>query len=69
MMIVVLLLILVTLVLRFYSVDQLTSDPVQWLSGVGGLAVMAGVAVLVIWLVWRKRRPGARPSAGLPPKS
>ena len=69
MMIVLSLLILATLLLSFYSVDQVTSGAAQWLSGAGGLVLMAALAVLMVWLVWRKRRAGARAPADMPHES
>jgi hypothetical protein len=69
MMIVLSLLILATLVLSFYSVDQITAGAAQWLSGSGGLALLAAVVVLVVWLVWRKRRAAACPPTDVPRES
>lgn len=69
MMIVLSLLILATLVLSFYSVDQITAGAAQWLSGAGGLVLLAAVAVLVVRLVWRKRRAAACAPTDVPRKS
>ncbi|WP_309375508.1 hypothetical protein [Rhodoferax sp.] len=69
MMIVLSLLILATLLLSFYSVDQLTAGAVQWLSGADGLVLLVAVAVLVVWLVWRKRRAAACAPTDVPRES
>jgi hypothetical protein len=69
MMIVLSLLILASLVLSFYSVDQITSGAAQWLSGAGGLVLLAAAAVVVVWLVWRKRRAAVCAPTDVPRKS
>ncbi len=66
MMLVLSLLILATLVLSFYSVDQVTAAAAQMLSGTGRLALLAVLVPLVGWLIWKKRRASASASVTPP---
>ena len=61
MMLVLSLLIVATLVLSFYSVDEVTAGVTQALSGAGALYGLAALVILVVvWAVWKKRRAAAR---------
>lgn len=61
MMLVLSLLIVATLVLGFYSVDEVTGGVTQALSGAGAVYVLVFLLVLLVgWVFWRKRRATAQ---------
>jgi len=69
MMLVLSLLIVATLVLSFFSVDEVTAGLTQALSGTGALVGLGIMLVLVaLLLVWKKQRAAARARHGGAPR-
>ncbi|OQW89243.1 MAG: hypothetical protein BWK72_04670 [Rhodoferax ferrireducens] len=69
MMLVLSLLIVSTLVLSFFSVDEVTAGLTQALSGTGALVGLGIMLVLVaLLLVWKKHRAASRARHGGAPR-
>jgi len=69
MMLVLSLLIVSTLVLSFFSVDEVTAGLTQALSGTGALVGLGIMLVLVaLLLVWIKQRAASRARRGGEPR-